>query len=123
MDDDGPLCRCGHIGCLETFVSVPAIETALASGADREHVLRAAGARLGVAIAATVAIMNINEIVLAGPKALLDETFSDAALESLRRNCLQTVADSVRLGHTALGDDVVMLGASSLVLSRELGVA
>jgi len=122
--DDGPLCRCGHHGCLETFVAASSLEIALgAPDANVTAVRRDAAERLGVALAAIVAILDLDHIVIAGPRRLLGDDFCDAASVSLRARCLESVAESVTVRYTSLGDDVVLLGAASLVLSQELGVA
>jgi predicted NBD/HSP70 family sugar kinase len=122
--EDGPLCRCGHHGCLETFVAASFLEIALgAPDANVTAVRHDAAQKLGVALAAIVAILGLDHIVIAGPRRLLGEDFCDSASESLRARCLESVAESVTVSYTLLGDDVVLLGAASLVLSQELGVA
>jgi predicted NBD/HSP70 family sugar kinase len=122
--EDGPLCRCGHLGCLETFVAASALEIALgAPDANVTAVRHDAAQKLGVALAAIVAILGLDHIVIAGPRRLLGDKFCDSASESLRARCLESVAESVTVSYTSLGDDVVLLGAASLVLSQELGVA
>lgn len=124
VDSDGPRCRCGHRGCLETFVASPHVARALAAeGADVGEVRRSAAGRLGIALAAIVAILGIDRIIVSGPRELLGDDFCDIAEESLRVRCLDSVAESVDVRYTSLGDDVVLLGAAGLVLSQELGVA
>lgn len=124
VDAEGPECGCGHRGCLETFVSAPNIERAIARReADVREVQRSAAERLGITLAAIVAILDIDQIVVSGPRSLLGEDFCDIAAESLRTRCLDRVAEAVTVRYTSLGDDVVLLGAAGLVLSQELGVA
>ena len=124
VDAEGPLCRCGHRGCLEAFLAVPNIEAALdEQGAEPTTVRRAAASRLGVALAAIVSILDIDHVLISGPRDLLGDGFCEAATNSLRRRCLQSTAASVCVAYSALGDDVVLLGAAGLVLSQELGVA
>lgn len=123
VDGNGPLCRCGHRGCLETFVAVPAIEAAVAENPDlQEAVKRAAGEKLGIALASIVAILDIDHILVSGPEQVLGSDFCEIATASLRTRCLDSVAESVRVDYTALGQDIVLLGAAGLVLSQELGV-
>jgi predicted NBD/HSP70 family sugar kinase len=124
VDVEGPPCRCGHRGCLETFVAVPNIEAALAEqGAEPTAVRHAAAGRLGVALAAIVAILDIDHVLVSGPRDLLGADFCDVAADSLRERCLQSTAASVCVAYSSLGGDVVLLGAAGLVLSQELGVA
>jgi predicted NBD/HSP70 family sugar kinase len=124
VDADGPDCRCGHRGCLEAFVSAPRIIDALAAnGADATSVLEDAAERLGIALAAIVAILDIDHVLVSGPRDLLGDDFCDVATDHLRNRCLAATARSVSVRYSALGDDAVLLGAASLVLSQELGVA
>ncbi|MGH1493603.1 MAG: ROK family transcriptional regulator, partial [Acidimicrobiales bacterium] len=124
VDADGPLCRCGHHGCLETYVALPSISAALQEGnADHGAVRQAAAEKLGVALAAIVAILDIDHILIAGPGELLGEHFCDDVLASLRTRCLDNVSKSVSVRFTPLGADIVLLGAAGVVLSQELGVA
>jgi predicted NBD/HSP70 family sugar kinase len=124
VDPGGPECRCGHHGCLETFVSTPIVERALASGgADAASIRRSAAERLGIALASVVAILDLDHILIAGPPNLLRDDFCDMVTASLRTRCLKSVAESVNVRQTSLGDDVVLLGAAGFVLSQELGVA
>jgi predicted NBD/HSP70 family sugar kinase len=123
VEPGGPLCTCGRRGCLETFASVQRIERAL-QDADRDSatVLRAIAERVGVVLASIVAILDIDNILISGPRDLLGEGFCVDATASLRRRCLESVAASVAVQFATLGDDIVLRGAASLVLNRELGV-
>ncbi|MGI9599219.1 MAG: ROK family transcriptional regulator [Acidimicrobiales bacterium] len=123
VDVDGPPCRCGHRGCIETFVAVPAIEAAQADDPENTvSVRRAAGEKLGVALASIVAILDIDHIMVSGPEHILGPEFCETATASLRTRCLDSVAESVAVQYTSLGHDIVLLGAAGLVLSQELGV-
>jgi predicted NBD/HSP70 family sugar kinase len=123
VEPGGPRCDCGHRGCLETFVALPRLEAALQDADDDgAGVRRAAAERLGVALASIVAIMDLDLVLISGPKSLLGEGFCEAAAVSLRRRCLVTVASSVSVQFTTLGTDNVILGAAGLVMNRELGV-
>ncbi len=125
VDANGPPCRCGHRGCLETYLALPNLAAAMdAEGAAGVDSIRLAAAeKLGVALAAVVAILDIDHILVAGPHELLGEDFCDDAAASLRTRCLDSVAESVSVRFTPLGRDIVLLGAAGVVLSQELGVA
>lgn len=124
VDRAGPLCRCGHRGCLETFLSEPHLHAALnAPGASREGVIAAAAERLGVALASLVSILDLGDIIVSGPRELLGETFCSQATASLQQRCLQSISGAVDVRYSELGGDGVLLGAAALVLSKELGVA
>ncbi|WP_347753752.1 ROK family transcriptional regulator [Agrococcus sp. ProA11] len=123
--DGGDRCVCGKDGCLETWLAVPRLaaklEHATASAAD--DVLEQAGRRLGIAMAPIVGALNLAEIVLSGPTALLDGVLASAALASIRERTMAEFHGALTLRMTELGDDIVTRGAAAMVLSRELGVS
>jgi predicted NBD/HSP70 family sugar kinase len=121
VDVNGPPCRCGNRGCLETFVSVSRIEAALAVG-DMTAV-QAAGRHLGAVLATAVSILDIHDVVLAGADSQWHEDLCRIALAELRSRTLSRLSEAVTIRVSGLGDDVVLLGANVLVLSQELGVA
>jgi predicted NBD/HSP70 family sugar kinase len=123
--DGGPLCVCGKVGCLEAWLSVPALSARLAEapGAAREGILRDAGERLGIALAPVVGVLDLSEIVLAGPPELLDGPLAQATVETLRTRTLAQFHDGVRVRMTEQGQDIVLRGAAVMVLSGQLGVS
>ncbi|WP_100345008.1 ROK family transcriptional regulator [Compostimonas suwonensis] len=132
--DGGAACVCGKSGCLETWLSTPNLESALAAaelastgaedaGIRRDAVLREAGQRLGIALAPIVGALNLSEIVLSGPVALLDGTLSESTIETLRRRTMAEFHGDLTLRMTSQGDDIVLRGAAVLVLSARLGVS
>jgi hypothetical protein len=61
--------------------------------------------------------------VLSGPPDLIGGDFVDAARETVRARTLSAVSNGLEL-RTATGDeDLVLRGATALVLSAELGVS
>lgn len=123
--DGGPECACGKIGCLEAWLSVPALRARLAAATpgERDGVLRDAGERLGIALAPVVGALDLSEIVLSGPPELLDGALRAQALETLRARTLAEFHDGVRVRMTENGQDIVLRGAAVMVLSGQLGVA
>lgn len=122
--DGGPRCVCGKVGCLEAWLSVPAIEERLATaGADRTAILQDAGERLGIALAPIVGALDLSEIVLSGPADLLDGPLAEATVETLRSRTLAEFHDGVRVRMTEHGEDIVLRGAAVMVLSGRLGVS
>ncbi|WDG19665.1 ROK family transcriptional regulator [Microbacterium sp. Clip185] len=123
--DGGPLCACGKVGCLEAWLSVPAL-TARADAADpdeRDTVLRDAGERLGIALAPVVGALDLSEIVLSGPPELLGGVLAQATAEALRTRTLAPFHEGVRVRMTEQGQDIVLRGAAVMVLSATLGVS
>lgn len=122
--DGGPACVCGNVGCLEAWLAVPLLEARLSEpGADRDEVLRDAGARLGIALAPIVGAMDLSEIILSGPPDLLDGALARATVETLRARTLAKFHDGVQVRMTAQGQDIVLRGAAVMVLSGQLGVS
>ncbi|TPW74670.1 ROK family transcriptional regulator [Schumannella soli] len=124
--DGGDECVCGKRGCLETWLAVPRLEAGLAAAADaaaRDAVLAEAGRRLGIALAPVVGALDLAEIVLNGPAALLDGPLVAATLETLRSRTMAEFHDHVALRSSSLGEDIVLRGSAALVLSGRLGVS
>lgn len=144
--DGGAPCRCGKVGCLETWLSVPNLERALAarstaaaaidsrvdsaigsavdSGvAPAEAPLREAGERLGIALAPVVGALDLSEVVLSGPEHLLGTVLLEALDETLRARTLARPAADLVVRLASDSEDIVLRGASVLVLWDQLGVA
>lgn len=123
---DGLPCVCGKVGCLETWLAVPRLETALAavdSPEGRAAILRQAGNRLGATLAPIVGALNLAEVVLSGPTDYLDGPLAEAAIETLRTRTMAEFHGDLTLRMTTLGEDIVLRGAAVMVLSRVLGVS
>ncbi|WP_396133527.1 ROK family protein [Arthrobacter sp. 1088] len=101
---EGPSCSCGGAGCLETFAGQEAIfeaaripegslgrrtELLLAAlAADEPHAKRAvrdAGRYLGIALASSARLMDVEAVVLGGHFAVLADWLKPAVLSSLER--------------------------------------
>lgn len=124
--DGGPVCVCGKVGCLEAWLSVPALTERLAAAGGahaRETVLRDAGERLGIALAPVVGALDLSEIVLSGPEELLDGPLAEQAVETLRARTLAQFHDGVHVRMTEQGQDIVLRGAAVMVLAGQLGVS
>lgn len=114
VDPDGLPCACGRTGCLETVLAVPHLRSA-----DLAEV----GTVVGGVLAPVVGVLNLGEIVLAGPLELLEGSLRDAIETTLRERVMPVSARDLVVRTTTLGDDVVLRGAAVLVLSGELGVS
>ena len=124
--DGGDECACGKRGCLETWLAIPRLEAKLAAASDadaRAAILREAGERLGIALAPVVGALNLGEVVLSGPLELLDGPLSTGTAETLRDRTMADFHGDLTLRMTALGGDIVVLGAVVMVLTGQLGVS
>ncbi len=122
VEPRGELCACGRVGCLETILAVPRLRKGIEAGSER-RVLAAAGRRLGAALAPVVSTLNLHELVLSGPTELLDGALRDAVESTIRRRTMPVIGDELVVRTSTLGDDVVLVGATVLVLAGELGVS
>jgi len=116
VDPAGRPCACGRTGCLETVLAVPHLRRG-----DRS--LAEVGVILGEVLAPVVGALNLSEIVLAGPPDLLDGELRESVDKTVRARVMDTLSDGLVVRTSALGDDLVLLGAAVLVLSGELGVS
>lgn len=140
VEPDGAECHCGRFGCLETVASAPAIllaaeragvdaatlddlAQAAANGDDRAlAVVRAAGRALGTAVANLIGILDVRQIVVHGSVTGLGEPWLAAIRDEATRRSLGPLARETRIVDGGIGDDLTLLGACALLLTRELGL-
>ena len=128
--DGGTMCKCGKTGCLETWMSVPSLERALAESAASSEpeaaadvVLREAGERLAIALAPVVGALDLAEVVLSGPRELLEGPLLNAVQQTLLERLLHQDPSPVSVRLAADAQDIVLRGAAVMVLWNQLGVA
>lgn len=140
---NGVLCRCKSHGCLETVVSSRAllaqarqlpqfsanmdnltIDTVLAAADDPTIKQLAAemGGYLGQILAAMVGTLNIHNFVIGGELAQLGDPLLKATRQALDTHAPPFLIGDTNLTISQLGPDIVVLGASALVLANELGL-
>jgi predicted NBD/HSP70 family sugar kinase len=128
IDENGPICRCGNRGCLDTFVGSRALLSSLAASHGplrlRDVVTRAlagdlgccrviqdAGRRVGVAVAGLVNLFNPEVIVVGGRMAEAGKLIMEPMREALDRCAIPSAAATVELRPAELGDEADVLGA------------
>jgi predicted NBD/HSP70 family sugar kinase len=134
-------CRCGRIGCLETIASMRAMVAsanrlvptvtdeasliaALRAGDDKvRSIVVQAGSMLGLAIAAVIATVNINHVLLVGPAVALGDVWLEAIRRRASASTLPLLAGATKIELGPAHDDVVLLGASALLMTHELGLS
>jgi N-acetylglucosamine repressor len=136
---DAP-CRCGRVGCLETMASMRALVdaagavepsitdesglvTAFLAGvtAIRRIVLDAAR-ELGVAIGWLIGVLNVRYVLLVGPVAAFGDDWLSEVRSSARSSVLALLARDTQIEFGHVHDDVVVLGASALLMEQQLGL-
>ena len=136
----GAQCRCGREGCLETVTSMRAlVDAATARGTDdhrrgqprrrlqdgvdgvRRIVLDAAR-ELGLAIGWLIGVLNVHHVLLVGPVAAFGEDWLAEVQRSARSSVLALLARDTQIEFGHVHDDVVVLGASALLMEQQLGL-
>lgn len=139
IDTNGPLCRCGNRGCLESFVGAPAVIAEIgrsapdicpeggltieAITAQTEHpivkaTLQNIGFYVGIAIANLVNLFNPGLITLGGEIMEAGDTFLDAIRESVQKRAMPKAAQEVTIAVSQLGNDTVAMGAATLAIQH-----
>jgi predicted NBD/HSP70 family sugar kinase len=141
VDRDGALCRCGRMGCLETVAGMRGIETkateatggptdlpAVRDAAARGEtwattIVDDAGAALGRGIAALIGALDVERIVLLGPVTELGDRWLGAVRNAATTGALALLAEDVVITVGRPTSNVVIRGASALLVARELGLS
>lgn len=87
-----------------------------------QQMVREAGRYLGTAIASLVSVLSVRRVLITGSVTCLGQSWIDVIKEEMSGRCLQILASETEIGMSSIGDDVVILGASALVLTYELGL-
>jgi predicted NBD/HSP70 family sugar kinase len=134
-------CRCGRTGCLETVASMRAMVEAAHKANPRitddatlisalndgdpavEAVVVSAGEVLGHAIGTLIATLNIRHILLVGPAAGLGDVWLNAVREAAGKGALELLTEETTIDLGAAHEDIVVLGASALLMNTELGLS
>jgi N-acetylglucosamine repressor len=147
--ENGQQCRCGNLGCLETVATTPAIikrvhalaqpesnsstasddltldavQAAFEAGhpAATQAVLEA-GRYLGMAAANLVGTLNVHRIVFLSRLARFGTPLLDAIRQEMVRRVLPTLTQDTEIELIDLRPEMVILGASALLMSHELGL-
>ncbi len=144
---NGPICRCGRRGCVETFIGANAIidnvKTKLKSGRSSllneinidemtpRHVSEAAnkgdkvaidvfkdvGMYLGIGLANVASLLNIERIIIGGGVAKAGELILRPARETLAKMTLKVPGNTIQVLPSALGEKAGIIGAAYLVMS------
>jgi glucokinase-like ROK family protein len=136
VDADGPVCRCGNRGCLETVAGTDALAELLrrshGDGLDGRAIVRLAregdlgcrrviadaGRAIGKAAATLVNVLNPELLIVGGDLSEAGELLLDGVRESLDRSALPTAVQAAEVVAGSLGDRAEVLGAIALVLSE-----
>jgi predicted NBD/HSP70 family sugar kinase len=137
VDPQGPICRCGNRGCLETLASGPAllklvhesrdradltvrqmIELARDGDAGCRRAIVDAGQVVGRVVAGLVNLFSPEMVVIGGDLGEAGDLLLDPLREAVRRNALPAAAEDLRVVAGELGERANLLGALALVLMQ-----
>lgn len=137
---DGLLCSCGNYGCLEAMAGTRGIlrqyEAVTGRPLTWDQFLQAKtegdpavaalipeiGRHYATAIAHMIGILNVKSIVLAGEIKHLGQELITAIRTAVGQQVLPAMAAEADIRFTSLGENIVLLGAASLVLKGQLGL-
>lgn len=134
IDPDGPLCRCGNRGCLESFVGAAALTAQLpaayshlnyadiiseASAGDPlcGRIVADAGRHIGLALASANNLLDVDLIVVGGELAETRELLLSPVRHSFERNAFGAVGSAPAVIAGELGVRAPLHGAIGLAVS------
>ena len=136
VDPQGPICRCGNRGCLETLASGPAllklvqdsrdgelsvremIELARDGDAGCRRAIADAGQVVGRVVAGLVNLFSPEMVVIGGDLGEAGDLMLDPLREAVRRDALPAAAEGLKVVAGELGERANLLGALALVLMQ-----
>jgi predicted NBD/HSP70 family sugar kinase len=136
VDPQGPICRCGNRGCLETLASGPALLKLVQDSRDRELSVREmielardgdagcrraiadAGQVVGKVVAGLVNLFSPEMVVIGGDLGEAGDLLLDPLREAVRRDALPAAAEGLKVVAGELGERANLLGALALVLMQ-----
>lgn len=132
MDPNGPLCDCGRLGCLQTYICSSELEkqaqkpiqdifTAYENDEDwSARLIHRAKKYLGIAISNVICMYNPEVVMLAGPM-IQDYPILLEDIDVIANNHIwPPLKDTFHLVHADIGKDSGVIGASALVLNEFL---
>lgn len=149
VDENGPVCKCGNVGCLETMASIKAMANryrelkaeddpavsgrtidqnfeALLQGAragDREclGIFREAAVSLGKAIGYLINALNPQTIVIGKKFPMYADLVLDEIKKTAAKTALSHLADNCSIVPSSFGEDSSALGAAIIPIRKIFG--
>jgi predicted NBD/HSP70 family sugar kinase len=133
LDDQGPLCRCGSRGCLETYAATGSALTMMAEqlpGATIDDIIAAAktgnvsalrvfedaGMHLAWGLAAVTNLVNPGVILVGGDMSHAGDLILNSARLGMRRHVLSGAPAATPVLVASLGDRASAIGALQLAI-------
>jgi N-acetylglucosamine repressor len=80
------------------------------------------GRHLGSAVANLISALNVKHVVFAGSVSGFGAQLRDIILREVRERSIPTLSNDVSIELSTLGDDIVIKGATAILLANELGI-
>ena len=141
IDLHGQVCECGNRGCLQTFITGPAIaersmeirpeqrltaekvyELAIVGDKELENLLKETAMVIGIGLTNLIHIINPQKVVLGGGVTNAQEILLPVILQTIAERALTPQAKQTEVVITTLGNDATLIGAVSLLLVDLFGV-
>src|SRR4051794_34022585 len=120
-DPDGDLAR--RLAALDREPTIDDVAAAVQAGDEQaRRIAVAAGRWLGRAVAALIGTLDIRHVVLLGNVTRLGDPWLEAVRDEARRRALALLSRETRIEIGGSAEDTVLLGASALLMTRELGL-
>ena len=136
INEIGPLCGCGAVACLETYIGNKAIikEARKIFGAEisLEKISKLAkknnpkaikfwnevGKKLGLALSGVINLLNLDAVVIGGGISCAGKSLFGSVKETIGKRAMSVQAKRVRVFKAKLGVDGGIIGAGYLVKER-----
>jgi predicted NBD/HSP70 family sugar kinase len=135
VDWDGPTCRCGNRGCLETTVSLTRVLDAITSATGRpahadelaplvlahdiatRRIIADAGRRIGRPLADLCSALNPKVVIVGGELGTAGTVLTEAIQESINRYAQPMIGEAIAARPGTLGARAEVLGAIALAIT------
>ena len=142
VDPDGPQCACGKRGCIETYISDPAllhkaeeatvrgeivadvgdidalIKVAGAGNPAAQAIFEQAGERLGYGISNLINVLSPKEIIISGEGVRAGELLFAPMRAAINQQVMPGLAQDTQIRLDVWEDDAWARGAASLILQE-----
>jgi predicted NBD/HSP70 family sugar kinase len=81
-----------------------------------------AACQLGVAVGWLIGVLNVHHVLLVGPVVAFGEVWLGEVRRSARASVLSLLARDTQIEFGHADDDMVVLGASALLMEQQLGL-
>jgi N-acetylglucosamine repressor len=123
LAENDPRSLLNHYAAVPDGITMVTICQALSAGdAGVVGLVADVGRYLGMIAANLVSVLSARRIVIAGTVACLGSPLLEVVREEMMKRALSVIAEEAEIGLSHIGSDIVILGASALVLNRELGL-